>query len=413
MVLRSLGCRIITLAAASTVAAGAFVATGAAQGFSAPPPDAVLSTGSVSAGGNLVWGGPVPRAPIDGVSSVYVPSVSSPGAAPLPPGSTAYRGTGLSTPVVGPSSDIVSLPLPPMPGAATNQTYPVQDLSREASLPPVGPAATMDDAAPAGAHGSVPEHRFDPWEGLTEGETSPEPAMTPAPALRAAPQAVVPSYAALERTAPPKAEERGGWGWNPFRWGRGALESKTPSGYRAMPRQEATCRRELQKLGVQFTDVSPVGGAGSCGIQNPVRVTVAAKGIAMQPAATLSCQTALATARWLDDDVRSAARWRLWKQPTSVLNASSYRCSRIAGSRTISEHALGNALDVRGFGFADGSNVLVEPKGFWERGERKFQDQIRQASCRHFGTVLGPGYNKAHDDHLHLDVKARMRPVCK
>ena len=32
---------------------------------------------------------------------------------------------------------------------------------------------------------------------------------------------------------------------------------------------------------------------------------------------------------------------------------------------------------------------------------------IRGAACLYFTTVLGPGSNAAHDDHLHLDVKAR------
>lgn len=417
MVLRSVGWRIVTLAAVSSAAASACFTDLSAQTFAPTPPADIQATGSVAPsgqGGRLVWGGPVPPAPIAGQAPVYVPSVS-PGA-PLPDASTAYSGAGLVQPGLTPSSGIVAMPLPPTPDmpASTNQTYPVQDLMREASLPPLDAGRVLDDGGPSGEFGSVPEQSFDPWEGLTEavpGEPAPSPSTPPA---SVAPERSIPSYAALERRAPVRQPEAdSGWSWNPFKWGRGSLERKTPSGYRALPKEEATCRRALKSLGVEFTEARPVGGGRGCGIQNPVRVTMAADGIAMQPAATLSCQTALQTARWLDDEVRSAARWRLWKTPTSVLNASSYRCSRIAGSRTISEHALGNALDVRGFGFSDGSKVMIEPKGFWERGERKFQEQVRTAGCSYFGTVLGPGYNKAHADHLHLDVKARMRPVCK
>ncbi len=186
-----------------------------------------------------------------------------------------------------------------------------------------------------------------------------------------------------------------------------------PSGYRSLPEGEAMCRKALARLGAQFSEAGSVRSSNACGVPYALKVHTAARGIAMQPPATLNCRTALAVARWLDEDVRSAARWRLLKNPTGLINASSYRCSRIAGSRTVSEHAGGNALDVAGFRFSDGSTVRVEPKGFFRFRERGFQNSVRQASCRHFGTVLGPGYNRAHDDHFHLDLKARMRPVCK
>ncbi len=36
-----------------------------------------------------------------------------------------------------------------------------------------------------------------------------------------------------------------------------------------------------------------------------------------------------------------------------------------------------------------------------------FQRTARASACLYFSTVLGPGSNAAHDDHLHLDVKQR------
>lgn len=229
--------------------------------------------------------------------------------------------------------------------------------------------------------------------------------MVPTPKRPKRPErAALPSYASLSSRVPPSAVTPPP---------QGALERETPSGYRPMAGSDAQCRRELRKLGVRFTDISPIETSRTCGIANPVRVTEAAKGISMMPAATMNCQAALRVARWLEGDVKSAARWKLWKRPTAVINMSSYRCSRIAGSRTISEHASGNALDVGGFRFSDGSVMRISPKGAFSPRERAFQNAIRKASCRHFGTVLGPGYNRAHADHLHLDVKSRLRPTCK
>ncbi|WP_246333102.1 extensin family protein [Aureimonas mangrovi] len=430
MVSRNQGWRIVTLAVAGFAAASALTGQPLAQNFSD-------TTGSVAPAGNLVWGGHVPPPPRPGEAPVYVPSQphssdyetvnqsSFRGVQPTPP-------QFLPPPIqedVGVAPD-VAMPAERGPGEY-GRTYPVQQAPsmlpppapvQQAALPPLGPGQVIDDATPGSFHGALPDESFDPWEGLTDIDPAaavpaPMPSSVPMPSAPVAPAAretppSVPSYAALETVRPEPPAERGR-SWNPFRWGRGSLEEKTPTGYRSLPRTEAMCRRELQRLGAQFTEANTINGSGSCGIQTPIRVTQAAKGIAMQPAATLSCQTALQTARWLDDEVRSAARWTLFKRPTAIINASSYRCSRIAGSRTISEHALGNALDIRGFRFSDGSTVLVEPKGMFSPRERSFQQKVRVAGCKYFGTVLGPGYNKAHDDHFHFDVKSRMRPVCK
>lgn len=446
MVLRNSGWRIVTLAAAGIAAASASTTRPLAQDF-------VETTGSIAPQGNLVWGGHVPPPPRGGEAPVYVPSPAyssgADGQTPNqsnfshiqptppqflpPPVEAAAAPQALVPPASPPHPAVASTPAPslaPVPGDY-GRTYPVQDAAgggaalppvapvQQASLPPLGAGRIIDDSSPAnpgGLYGSVHEDEFDPWEGLTDVTPGAEPPATPvappAPVQRSAPATSVPSYAALEQVRPEPPQARG-WNWNPFRWGRGSLESKTPSGYRALPRQEAACRRELQKRGAQFTDARSVGDGRTHGIQNPVRVTMAAKDIAMRPAALLSCQTALQTARWLDEEVRPAARWTLWKRPAAVINASSYRVSRIAGSRTISEHALGNALDIRGLRFTDGSTFLVEPKGAFSPLEKKFQSQIRVAGCKYFGTVLGPGYNKAHADHFHFDVKSRMRPVCK
>ena len=145
----------------------------------------------------------------------------------------------------------------------------------------------------------------------------------------------------------------------------------------------------------------------------PVKVTGIVPGVAMQPAATLNCMATLRVAQWMKNEVMPAARWKLLERPTALVNASSYRCSRIAGSRSISEHATGNALDVHGFRFADGSMMEIEKKGFFEFRQKAFQKKVRESACRYFGTVLGPGYNEDHADHLHLDAKQRRRVVCK
>jgi hypothetical protein len=83
----------------------------------------------------------------------------------------------------------------------------------------------------------------------------------------------------------------------------------------------------------------------------------------------------------------------------------------------VSEHAFGNALDVMAFILADGREISVE-KGW--RGNSAEQDFLREAfigACRYFTTVLAPGSDVFHYNHLHIDL-ARHDPrgdrrICK
>lgn len=398
---------MVTLAAVCFATASATKPLGAMDRSGPLPPADIPNVSSGGGpvayapdGAKLMWGGPVPPAAIPGGSDAYVPSRAYGDPEPVYRAPEPAQSSRQRTPETAyePPSAAVEEAAPAIrpdrerrPGDY-GRTYPVQEaprpgasnrtssegapLVRQASLPALRAPTVIDDAMSVGSYGSAPGDDVD-YEDTSTLRDEPPPPVTP------------------------------------VRPGRGALESQAPSGYRALPKSEAMCRRELQKLGVRFTEVSQIGTGGACGIEHPVKVSQALNGIAMSPPATLNCRTALKVARWLKEDVKPAARWKLWTQPTAVLNASSYRCTRIAGSRTVSEHGGGNALDVSGFRFADGSTVKVEPKGFFSFRERGFQKSVRQASCRHFGTVLGPGYNRAHADHLHLDGKQRRRPVCK
>ena len=73
----------------------------------------------------------------------------------------------------------------------------------------------------------------------------------------------------------------------------------------------------------------------------------------------------------------------------------------------LSEHAFGNAIDIMAFGFKDGSQIKVAPREREGSREESFQDAVRATACLHFTTVLGPGSDDAHSNHLHLDVIAR------
>jgi len=175
----------------------------------------------------------------------------------------------------------------------------------------------------------------------------------------------------------------------------------------------AACRLGLRLLGVEAVEAAPVADPDNrdCGIDRPVEVRALQPGLALDAPAAMRCDTARSLALWMREAVIPAAR-RLDGSPriTSVALGTSYACRGVVGgasTATVSEHALGNAVDIAGFGFDDGTQLEIAPRG--DRGgiEMAFQNAVQAAACLYFSTVLGPGSNAAHDDHLHLDIKAR------
>jgi hypothetical protein len=145
---------------------------------------------------------------------------------------------------------------------------------------------------------------------------------------------------------------------------------------------------------------------------------VAAVGpVAVKPTATLACPIVSALDRWLADSVQpSAQRW-FGARVVEIKQISAYSCRGMNGnpSAHISEHAFGNALDIAAFTLADGRRITVKDgwKGMPE--EQGFLRDVQAAACQQFSTVLAPGSNVYHYDHIHVDLmrRASRRVICE
>jgi hypothetical protein len=123
--------------------------------------------------------------------------------------------------------------------------------------------------------------------------------------------------------------------------------------------------------------------------------------------------------------VREVALRIYGRAPSAVLVADSYDCRSVRGKqRRLSEHALGNAIDVTGFRFApvagawlqaaqEGFDVRVEQHwharwGWTERKHARFLDQLTRTLIERdvFRTLLGPAHPD-HEDHFHFDMAPR------
>ncbi|WP_240602285.1 extensin family protein [Paracoccus endophyticus] len=192
------------------------------------------------------------------------------------------------------------------------------------------------------------------------------------------------------------------------------LPSPAPEALREEDFAYSVCRLELFLLGAAVAEVAPVTDPGQrdCGIARPVRVDRLLPGVAMEGDAVLRCDTARALARWMDRVVLPAAG-HLPGAPrvTGVVPGSAYQCRPVVGdggAPRLSEHATGNAIDIAGFRLDDGTTLAVAPRTGRGDMTEAFQSAVQGSACLFFATVLGPGSNDAHDDHLHLDIKARQ-----
>jgi Extensin-like protein C-terminus len=139
--------------------------------------------------------------------------------------------------------------------------------------------------------------------------------------------------------------------------------------------------------------------------------------VSMKPAATLACPIVSALDRWLTDSVQPAAMRWFGVRVIEIKQISAYSCRGMNGNphAHISEHAFGNALDIAAFTLADGRRVTV--RGGW-RGlpeEQGFLRDVQAAACQQFNTVLAPGSNSHHEDHIHVDLMRRpsRRTICQ
>ena len=127
---------------------------------------------------------------------------------------------------------------------------------------------------------------------------------------------------------------------------------------------------------------------------------------ALSPPALIDCPITAGLDRWIKASVQPAAIHYFGSRVVGITQIASYGCRGRNGNSfgNISEHAFGNALDIAAFQFANGQQIVVVND--WWRGtprERAFLQAIFAGACNEFYTVLGPGSDRFHYNHIHVD----------
>lgn len=164
-------------------------------------------------------------------------------------------------------------------------------------------------------------------------------------------------------------------------------------------------------------DRSRAAGLGAIACPSVELTDHAGDGIAFDPPARVSPQFR-ERLRELERVLREVSVPFYGRPPSAVLVASSYDCRSISGrGERLSEHALGNAIDITGFRFdalesgsAPGFEVRVD-RHWKAHGDAtrelhaRFLEAFTQALLARdvFRTLLGPAH-RDHADHFHFDM---------
>lgn len=174
------------------------------------------------------------------------------------------------------------------------------------------------------------------------------------------------------------------------------------------PAPPSACRLALTESIAIAPSIPDISGSGGCGGEDLVRLeAIVLRGgarVAVKPAATLRCEMASAVAAWVRDDIVPLAAG-MAATPVALDNFDSFECrgrNRVAGAK-LSEHGRANALDVRGIMLSNGASLALTDRAT----PREARERVLQSVCGRFSTVLGPGSDGYHEDHIHLDLAAR------
>ncbi|WP_374545695.1 extensin family protein [Rhodoblastus sp.] len=166
-----------------------------------------------------------------------------------------------------------------------------------------------------------------------------------------------------------------------------------------------------------------IDGPSICGLTKPLKVTALQNGaVLFNSTQTLDCPMVAELDVWLADVVQPAALSRFGQNVVQIESMGSYACRGMnnqIGAR-LSEHSFGNALDIGGFQLADGRKITLVHD--WWRGDpqtQAFLHDLHNGACDHFSTVLAPGSNPFHYNHIHVDLAMHgmtstgPRRICK
>ena len=172
------------------------------------------------------------------------------------------------------------------------------------------------------------------------------------------------------------------------------------------------CLSELKAAGFEIEPAEPPQVANElCRIETPVRLkavpvsTRHESTVRLTDQPVLACRFAGPFGRWIGDLVAPLVAGIKGTELKAVRTGPGFECRNRNRATTgkLSAHAKGLAIDIAGFELANGTSLWIKPGA--GTAPDSALSALRTAACGWFTTILGPGSDEAHHDHLHVDVE--------
>jgi hypothetical protein len=179
-----------------------------------------------------------------------------------------------------------------------------------------------------------------------------------------------------------------------------SLNGKSPSDY-------AECVSDLALKGDEFEKTGVATEAG-CKITGAIRLAAVATSfgdVAIAGGPAMLCGFGRQFGAWVRDVAAPLTLAYTGRKLARIEAGQSFACrARYDKPGAVpSEHAKGDAIDIGAFVLADNHRIGVKEQPSDTPLDRDFIRALRMTACGYFTTVLGPGSDAAHSEHLHLD----------
>ncbi len=176
--------------------------------------------------------------------------------------------------------------------------------------------------------------------------------------------------------------------------------------------QASTCLRALAAMGTSFAPVPQSETSLACQVDTPVRLNsfVTKAGVVKLPDQPIfKCAFALKLSQFVEQQMQPLVQKNMGSAIVAMGTGPGFNCRGRNGdsSARMSEHAVGDAVDIEYMKLANASRIQVKDALSVESPSFAFLRDLRASACNEFTTVLGPGANAAHAEHFHIDLEVR------
>jgi hypothetical protein len=205
-------------------------------------------------------------------------------------------------------------------------------------------------------------------------------------------------------------------GCSPAAWAEAAVPVAATNGGDAITSDVAAnhlkqCLSDLRAAKVEFVELGSITKDG-CTVEGAIELDAVSSpfgNVSIPGKPIMVCAFARQFTSWVRDVAAPLTLAYLGSKLAAIETGPGLVCRTKYGTpgEKMSEHAKGDAIDITAFRAEDGRRLSVKDANASAQIDGVLMKTLRTTGCGYFTTVLGPGSNEAHKEHLHLDYELR------